>query len=107
MANLVERQTATARRTTRRYRDSYGRKYDSIKVGFTSARNGYEPVNVDRSGDFPRASIARPPSDLPLIAILTSLEAPRSFPMPERSLKRLFARVTLDTTTGNSPLAAL
>lgn len=26
-----------------------GLKYDSIKVGFTASRNGYEPVNVDRA----------------------------------------------------------
>lgn len=37
-----------------------------LKSVFTSGGNGYEPVNVDRCEDFPRAPIApRPPAGSP------------------------------------------
>lgn len=51
-----------------------------LKSVFTSAGNGYEPVNVDRCEDFPTFLLS-PDSPPPLIVILTSFEASPEFPV--------------------------
>lgn len=72
-----------------------------LKSVFTSGGNGYEPVNVDRCEDFPRAPI--PP--LPVIVILTSFEVSPSFPCG--TLKRLFCSGYAWNGRENSFLPAL
>lgn len=78
-----------------------------LKSVFTSGGNGYEPVNVDRCEDFPRAPIApRPPAGSPpIIVILTSFEVSPSFPCG--TLKRLFCSGYARNGRENSFLPAL